>query len=77
MGIDDHGIKDCAFPQDHSPLAHLIHTLEDLLCVPMLLQQMAEVEDCGLIGDPAFHRLDSGKAAEAGRFDRHLLHQVI
>ena len=77
-GIDDRGIKDRAFSQHHSPLAqHLVHTLEDLLRDPVLFQQMAKVEDRGLIRDPPFHRLDSGEAAEAGRIDQHLLHQWI
>jgi hypothetical protein len=77
-GIDDRCIKDRAFPLHHSPLAqNLVHTLCDLLGDAVIFQQMAEVEDRGLIRDPPFHRLDSGEAAEAGRIYQHLLHQWI
>lgn len=51
--------------------------LVDLLGDPVLLKQMAEVEDRGLIRDPPFHRLDPCEAAEAGRIDQHLLHQGV
>ena len=56
---------------------YLFHSLEDLLGDPVLFQQMAKVEDRRLIRDPAVHRLDPCKAAEAGRIDQHLLHQWI
>ena len=65
--MDDRGIQDCAFYQRHSPLLqNLVHTLKDLLSDAVLFQEMAKVEDRGLIGDPPFHRLDP-----------HLFHQGI
>ena len=70
--------KDRALPQLHffAP-QYLVHTLEDLLSDAVLFQQVPEVEDRGLIRDPAFHRLDSAKAVEAGCIYQHLLHQWI
>ena len=56
---------------------HLVHTLVDLLGDPVLFQQMAEVQDRGLVRVPPFHRLDPCEAAEAGRIDQHLFHQGV
>ena len=45
--------------QHHSfLLQHLVHTLKDLLSDAVLFQEMAKVEDRGLIGEPPFHRID-------------------
>ena len=41
---------------------------------PMLLEQMAEAEDRGLIRDPITDQLDAGKAAHGGHLDQGLLH---
>lgn len=66
-GIHDRGMKDPGFPEHHSPLAkHRVHTLEDLLGDPVIFQQIAKVEDRGLIRDPPVYCLDPCDAAGAG-----------
>ena len=53
--------------QHHSfLLQHLVHTRKDLLSNAVLSQEMAKVEDRGLIGDPPFHRLGPCKAGKQG-----------
>ena len=77
-GMEDRCIKAYSFPERHAFVRqHLIHTLKHLLSDTVLFQEMAKVEDRGLIGDPVFHRLDPYEAAEAGRIDQRLCHQGI
>ena len=66
---DDRTLSQYRSPLDH----HLFHTLEELLRDPMLLQQMANVENRSFVGDPAFHRIVPCEAVETGQMDQHLL----
>ena len=76
--MEDRCIKAYSFPEHHAFVRqHLIQILKYLLSDRVLFQEMAKVEDRGLIGDPPFHRLDPYEAAEAGRIDQHLFHQGI
>ena len=55
----------------------IVSALEDLLSNFVLYQQEPEVEDRGLIRDPAIDHVDPRKATKAGGVDRHLLHQRV
>lgn len=55
----------------------LVDALEELLSNPVRFQQVPEVEDCGLIRDPAIDHVDPRKATKAGGVDQHLLHQRV
>jgi len=43
----------------------------------VLFQQVPEVEDRGLIRNPAIDHVDPRKATKAGGVDQHLLHQRV
>ena len=51
--------------------------LKDLFAQIVLLQQVAECQDGGLIRDPIADQLDSGKAAHCGNLDQGLFHRRI
>ena len=51
--------------------------LKDLLPQLVFLQQVAEGQDCCLIGDPFTDQLDTGKAAHGGHLDQSLFHRRV
>jgi hypothetical protein len=54
-----------------------LYGVKDLLGKPMLLQQVAEAENRGLIRDSVTDQLDPGKAAHGGYLDHCLFHRRI
>ncbi len=75
---DQSGIYDRALAHRHAPRTEVgFGGLKNLLPQPMLLQQVAEGEDRGLIMDPIADQLDAGKAPHGGHFDQGLLHRRV
>ena len=72
---DQGGIHDRALAHRHAPSAEVgFDRLKDLLAQIVLLQQVAEGQDRGLIRDPVADQLDAGKAAHGGHLDQGLFH---
>jgi hypothetical protein len=75
---DQGGIDDRALAHRHAFLTEMgFDGVKDLLAQPVLLQQVAEGQDRGLIGDPIADQLDAGKAAHGGHLDQGLFHGRI
>jgi len=75
---DQGGIHNRPLPHRHTPLAELdLDGLKNLLAQLVLLQQVAEGEDRGLIRDPIADQLDARKAAHGGHLDQGLFHRRI
>ena len=51
--------------------------LKDLLTQIVLLQQMLEAQDRGLVRDPVADQIDAGKAAHGGHLGQGLFHRWI
>ena len=55
---DQGGVHDRSLPHRHAPLIEVgLDGLKNLLTQPLLLQQVAEGEDCGLIRNPVAERI--------------------
>ena len=64
---DQGGVNDRALAHRHAPSSQeCLDGVKDLLAQPMLLQQVPEGEDRGLIGDPVADQLDAGKTRIVG-----------
>ncbi len=75
---DQGGVNDRALAHRHAPSSQeRPYGVKDLLTKPMLLQQVAEGENRGLIGDPTGDQLDPGKAAHGGHLDQCLFHRRV
>ena len=74
-GRDQGGINDRALPHRHPSRAEVgFDGLKNMFAQLVHLQQVAEGQDRGLIGDPIIDQLDSGKAAHDGHLDQGLFH---
>jgi len=74
-GGDQGGIDDRALPHRHSPCAEAgFDDLKDLLAQMVLLKQVAEGQDRGLIRDPVTDQIDAGKPAHGEHLDQVLFH---
>ena len=77
---DQGGIDDRALLHGHAVVLEVgLHRLKDLLSQDVLLQQVAERQDHGLIGNPVADHVDPRKTAHGGHLDQrlsrnHLLH---
>ena len=75
---DQGGVDDRALAHRHAFLTEVgSDGLKDLLTQLVLLKQVAEGEDRGLIRDPIADQLDAGKATHGGYLDQGLLHRRI
>ena len=75
---DDGGIDDRALLHGHAVGFEVrLHGLENLLTKIVLLQQMPERKDRGLIRDPIADQSDAGKAAHRRYLDQRILHRWI
>jgi len=75
---DQGGIDDCALLHGHAlDLEVGFHSLKNLLTEIVLLQQMAERQDRGLIGDALADQVDAGKAPHGGHLDQGILHRWV
>ena len=75
---DQGGIDDRALTHRHAPCAEVsFNGLKDLLAQLVLLQQVAEGQDRGLIRDPVTDQLNAGKAAHGGHLDQGLFHRGV
>ncbi len=75
---DQDGVHERALTHRHTPRTLVgFDGLKDLLAQLVLLQQVAESEDRGLIRDPIADQLDAGKAPHRGYLDHVLFHDWI
>ena len=75
---DDGRINDCALPhQQAALLQHHRHFGEQRLAQLMLLQPMAEVQDCRLLRNRRHRQIDAGKAAQGLAIIQRILHRTI
>jgi hypothetical protein len=76
--MDDRRIEHRPLLEQQTLLAQaLVDALEHLVSNLMLFQQVPEVQNRGLIRNPAIDQIDPCKAAKAGGIDQHLLHQRV
>ena len=67
-----------ALAHRHAPCAEMgFDRLKDLLAQLVLLKQVPEGQDRGLIGNPVFDQIDAGKAAHGGYLDQGLFYGGI
>ncbi len=72
------GIHDRALAHRHAPSAEMgIDRLKDLLAQLVLLKQVPEGQDRGLVLDSVTDQIDAGKAAHGGHLDQGILHRWI
>ena len=75
-GCDQGGIDDRALFHRHALLLQMgIHRLKDLLAKIVLLQEMAEAEDRGLIRDPLTDQVDACETTHRRHLDQGILHR--
>ena len=75
---DRSGIDDRALTHRHAPIGQeRFDGDKNLLTLPMLLKQMAEGEDRGLVRDLIADQLNAGKAAHGGHLNQGLFHGRI
>jgi hypothetical protein len=71
-------MRDRLLAHRHDFLAEVgFNGLKNMLTQSVLLKQVAEGEDRGLIRDSITDQLDAGKAAHRGHLDQGLLHGLI
>jgi hypothetical protein len=67
-----------SLPLRHAPFAKVRpNGLKDLLSQPLLLEQVPEAQDRGLIRDPFREQINTGIAAHGGYLNHGLLHRRI
>jgi len=72
------GIQDRALAHRHPTFTEVgFDCLKDLFAQIVLLQQMPEGQDRGLIRNPIADQFDAGKAAHGGHLDQGLFHRWI
>ena len=75
---DDGRINDCALPhQQAALLQHRRYFGEQRLAQFVLLQPMAEVQNCRLLRDPRHRQINAGKAAQGLAVIERILHRPV